>query len=314
MYIHRVPYGLVEWLFGKTIADNFNEISLALCLIGALISLFIPRKTKVRRYRKPDKRPIYVEEDENGRLKYKGVGKNKTKEEKPIQEEYFGQYDRYSNLTDEEMKLAKQIRVERKEPSYEEWRAAQQRKKKEEPKKTSEGESKSKILKVEISENQIKEIMQTESWRVAYEEAPKEKPKIEPKPQKEKTGYEEAYKARQILTYNERQNYKTLKEAADKKGYTVQIKMRLVDIVKPRTGEFYDKYYKANFQRISQYHVDFTILNDRMKVVAIIELDDSSHDRPDRIARDEKIDSILKANQIKIIHTRYITPDILDGL
>jgi len=90
--------------------------------------------------------------------------------------------------------------------------------------------------------------------------------------------------------------------------------MRLADIVKPRTGEFYDKYYEANFRRISQYHVDFTILNDRMKVVAIIELDDNSHDRPDRIARDEKVDSILEANNIKIIHTRHITDDILDGL
>lgn len=314
MYIHRVPYELIEWLFGKTIADNFNEITFVLCIIGAVLSLFIQKKTDVRRYRKPDKRPVYIEEDENGRLVYKGVNKKEPREEKPIQEEYFGQYDRYSDLTDEEMKLAMQIRIERKEPSYEEWRAAQQNKKNGQTKNTTEKESTSKIQKVEIADSRIKEMMQQESWRVAYKETQKEKPKPEQEPIKEKTGYEDAYEVRQILTYNERQNYKTLKEAADKKGYTVQIKMRLADIVKPRTGEFYDKYYKANFQRISQYHVDFTILNDRMKVVAIIELDDSSHDRPDRIARDEKINSILKANQIKIIHTRYITPDILDGL
>ena len=123
-------------------------------------------------------------------------------------------------------------------------------------------------------------------------------------------GYEDAYEVRPILTYNESRNYKTLKEAADRKGYTVNVKTRLADIVKPREGQHYDKYYEANFRRISQYHVDFTILNDRMKIIAIIELDDSSHDRPDRQARDEKVENILKANNIKIIHTRHITPDI----
>ena len=51
-----------------------------------------------------------------------------------------------------------------------------------------------------------------------------------------------------------------------------------------------------------------------MKVVAIVELDDNSHDRPDRKERDEKVDSILTANNIKIIHTRHITSDILDDL
>ena len=136
----------------------------------------------------------------------------------------------------------------------------------------------------------------------------------EPIYEKAKNSYKDAYEARPILSYNESRNYKTLKEAADRKGYTVQIKMRLADIVKPRTGEYYEKYYEANFRRISQYHVDFTILNDRMKVVAIVELDDNSHDRPDRKERDEKVDSILTANNIKIIHTRHITSDILDDL
>ena len=139
-------------------------------------------------------------------------------------------------------------------------------------------------------------------------------PTEQPKAEKSKAAYVNSYEARSILSYNESRNYKTLKAAADRKGYTVQIKMRLADIIKPRTGEFYDKYYKANFQRISQYHVDFTILNDRMKIIAIIELDDNSHDRPDRIVRDEKIDSILEANGIKVIHTRHITEDILDGI
>lgn len=308
MYIHRVPYGLIEWLFGKTIAENFNEISFVLCLIGALLALLIPGKTKVRRYRKPNKRPIYVKEDENGKLVYKGADKNKSKEENTVQKQHFGQYDRSSVLTDEEMKLAQKIRIERKEPTYEEWRAAQQSKKNEEARKKPEGENASKILKVEISGTRIKEMMQQEAWRISYEEVPKDKPGPEQK--KEKTGYEEAYEVTPLLTYNESRNFRALQEAAFRKGYMICPKVRLADIIKPRNNEN----YMSNFGKIKSKHVDFAICDQNMKVLAVVELDDSSHDRPDRQERDKFVDSSLESNGIKVIHTRQITPDILDNV
>lgn len=47
---------------------------------------------------------------------------NIEEERKPIQEEYFGQYDRYSDLTDEELRLALEMRANKTKPTYEEWK------------------------------------------------------------------------------------------------------------------------------------------------------------------------------------------------
>ena len=203
---------------------------------------------------------------------------------------------------------SKITKANRIEPSYEEWKANREKQEiNSTPQNSATEQGTYRYDHIHLANEEVH----------ISKDAPKQStdnPTKPPKAEKTKAAYVNSYEARSILSYNESRNYKTLKAAADRKGYTVQIKMRLADIIKPRTGEFYDKYYKANFQRISQYHVDFTILNDRMKIIAIIELDDNSHDRPDRIERDEKIDSILEANGIKIIHTRHITEDILDGI
>lgn len=131
-------------------------------------------------------------------------------------------------------------------------------------------------------------------------------PKAEPRPERKDTGYE----AVSIVTPNEMANYKTLKEAADKKGYTITLKARLADLVAPHKGQD----YMARFGKIKSKHVDFTILDSQLRTIAVIELDDSSHDRPDRIKRDQFVDETLESCGIKVIHTRHITPDILDNI
>lgn len=120
--IIRVPYELVVLLLGERLAPYFNDICNTLCFIGLFFFLLRPRKTQNTVKKEVDTRPIYIDEDENGRYIYTGT--EAQREEPPIKEEYFGQYDRYSDLTDEELRLAMQIRVERTEPTYEEWRAA----------------------------------------------------------------------------------------------------------------------------------------------------------------------------------------------
>ena len=122
--------------------------------------------------------------------------------------------------------------------------------------------------------------------------------------------YKNGYEARAVLTKNEMRNYKTLYEAASRKGYIVNTKMRLADIVKPRN----EPQYMSRFRKISQYHVDFVILDMNMRIKTVIELDDSSHDTPKRREHDQFIDEILNDCGIKIIRTRYIWPDILDNI
>ena len=176
------------------------------------------------------------------------------------------------------------------------------------------------------SEEILNESSSTYSFKSS--ELPKDEVKIPPKQPEQRPTYEQskqnqskttqseyqgAYKAASILTENESQNYKVLKEAADRKGYTISVKMRLADLVTP-TASRYDKSYMSYFGRIKAKHVDFVVFDQYMRPKAIIELDDSSHDRKDRQERDKFVDEILKDAGYKVIHTRYIWPDILDNV
>lgn len=195
--------------------------------------------------------------------------------------------------------IRSEIKIHRTGPTYEEWKAEKEKK--------------------EIDFTPQNSNTEQGTYRYDYFHIPDEQqhyakpreqaPKKEPIP-KRKTGYEEAYEAVPILTYNESRNFRTLKEAADQKGLMICPKVRLADIVSPRKGSD----YYSRFGKIKSKHVDFTICDYNMKVIAVVELDDSSHDRPDRQERDEFVDSILESNGIKVIHTRHVTPDILDNL
>lgn len=119
----------------------------------------------------------------------------------------------------------------------------------------------------------------------------------------------EAYQARQIFTRNEWVNYQKLRDVAAVKHYIVCPKVRLLDIIEPRKGE---QKYKTLFYKVQSKHVDFVICDQEMRIKAIIELDDNSHDRQDRKERDAFVDLILRSVGYKVIHTRQIGYDILD--
>lgn len=143
------------------------------------------------------------------------------------------------------------------------------------------------------------------------EPKPVQQPIQKPIPNAQTAEYQDAYEAVNILTRNESENYKKLKIAADRKGYIICPKVRLADIVKPRN----DPRYMSRFGKIKSKHVDFVIYDGDMRhLKAIIELDDRSHDRKDRQERDEFVDFILNDCGYRVIHTRYITPDILDDV
>lgn len=86
-------------------------------------------------------------------------------------------------------------------------------------------------------------------------------------------------------------------------------KVRLFDIIEPKKE--HDK-YKTLMYKIQAKHVDFVICDKNMHIKAVIELDDSSHDKKDRKERDDFVNLILRSVGYKVIRTRYITNDILD--
>lgn len=121
------------------------------------------------------------------------------------------------------------------------------------------------------------------------------------------TGYQRA----QLLTERERIAYFQLKEIANEKDLIICPKVRLLDIVEPKSGQ---GNYKALLSKVMSKHVDFLVCTPDMQVFAIVELDDSTHLRPDRVKRDAFVDDVLNSVGYPIIHTYAITTDIFDNL
>lgn len=139
----------------------------------------------------------------------------------------------------------------------------------------------------------------------------KKKQKETNKTSTKRTDYSNCYQRKYLLTKNEWYAHKKLRELADPKGLIICPKVRLLDIIEPRKGE---KDYKALFYKIQAKHVDFVICDSNMKILAILELDDSSHDQKDRQNRDQFVDEILESVGYKVIRTKYINDYTMDAL
>ena len=124
--------------------------------------------------------------------------------------------------------------------------------------------------------------------------------------------YREAYRTRQILTKRELGEYLKLKQYADERGWLICPKVRLFDLIEPKSG--YNRSDRQTLMnKVSSKHVDFVLVDQGMNVVGVLELDDRSHDRPDRMERDQFVRDALEGAGIVLIQTRSITPETLDG-
>ena len=129
------------------------------------------------------------------------------------------------------------------------------------------------------------------------------------KPNSEELDFSSAYQRKPLFTKNEWQNYKRLREIAEVRGFVICPKVRLFDLVEPR----HDKKRKLTYRyKIQAKHVDFVICDKDMNIKAILELDDSSHYDPDRIKRDNFVNTILLNTGYTVIHTKNIENRIFD--
>lgn len=125
------------------------------------------------------------------------------------------------------------------------------------------------------------------------------------------SGFKNCYTKVPLLTDREATEYRILKDAADKKNLLICPKVRLLDLLEPKQEAKNRDVLKT---RVMSKHVDFVVCNQDMDVVCIIELDDTTHLRQDRIQRDQFVNDVLKGAGYKIIHTWGIEPDIFDFL
>jgi|GEM_PF-1110748 len=118
------------------------------------------------------------------------------------------------------------------------------------------------------------------------------------------------YIRKPILTPRELSFFRVLQLAIGDQ-YHVAPKIRLADIITPRR----DPDYRRNFSRISQKHIDFTLIDKQHgTTILLIELDDRTHLLEHRKQRDQFVDEACNDAGIPILHlttNRLYDTDIL---
>ncbi len=113
-----------------------------------------------------------------------------------------------------------------------------------------------------------------------------------------------------LLSSKEHKFYNSLKPITDKLGYTVLCKMRLADIIKvPK-----DTYESLRwFNYIKAKHIDFVICNNKFELMALIEVDDYTHNFDNRKKRDDFVNKIFQQLNIKLLHYKTWTSEQIEA-
>ena len=100
-----------------------------------------------------------------------------------------------------------------------------------------------------------------------------------------------------------------LKPILEGEGLRICPKVRLLDLVEPKKGTD-GKQRQTLLNKIQSKHVDFAICDEKLNVLLILELDDSSHDTETRKQRDTFVDSVLTGSGYKILHVRSFEAEL----
>ena len=153
---------------------------------------------------------------------------------------------------------------------------------------------------------------------LCYKKLSKEIEKKKPFPNKVNTQekeqinqYSQFYQRKLLFTKNEYYEFMKLVSFAKTNQLEVLAKVRLLDLIEPRSEYRRNKKF---LYKIQAKHVDFVVTDKKYKIVAIIELDDNSHNRPDRVQRDIFVNEVLRGAGYNVIHTRSITNEVLQGI
>ncbi len=112
------------------------------------------------------------------------------------------------------------------------------------------------------------------------------------------------YQRREALfTPAEQRFLKVIDQAIDGR-YHLFGKVRIADVVEVEPLDNGQDWWR-HFTKISSKHLDYVLCDrDSLVVVCAIELDDRSHDRPDRQERDRFVDSVCLSAGVPLLHFR----------
>lgn len=109
------------------------------------------------------------------------------------------------------------------------------------------------------------------------------------------------YRKKYLLTKFEYYFYNKLKEVTAPLNLQILAKIRLADLIEVDTYQAGKEYMKY-FGKIKAKHIDFAICNN-MNIIALLELDDSSHQKDARKERDNFVNNALQKAGYTVIRT-----------
>jgi len=116
-------------------------------------------------------------------------------------------------------------------------------------------------------------------------------------------------KRSRILTKAETVMFKQLKPL-ESKGYILFAQVRIADVINVGGREGSGGWWKL-FRKISSKHIDFVFVDrNSMEPIVAVELDDKSHDKPERVRRDKLINKIFKESGLPLV--RYTTSELFN--
>ncbi len=121
------------------------------------------------------------------------------------------------------------------------------------------------------------------------------------------------YRSKPILTDREYAFYTKLRELADEYSLQIFTKVRLADLVEPKDRSDLSLWWEC-FNKIKAKHIDFALADRDTNIILLIELDDTSHSRQDRIERDLFVDAVLDNTGYILIRTYGETDEIEKAL
>ncbi len=113
-----------------------------------------------------------------------------------------------------------------------------------------------------------------------------------------------------ILTDREYEFYKRIQPIAEEYELQVLMKVRLADLVEPKP-KAENPYWMECFNKIKAKHIDFALADYDTNIIALIELDDSTHARPDREERDIFVNAVLENTGYVLLRT-YGDTDVIE--
>ena len=117
------------------------------------------------------------------------------------------------------------------------------------------------------------------------------------------------YRSKPILTDREYGFYVKLRELADEYGLQIFTKVRLADLIEPKDRSDLSLWWEC-FNKIKAKHIDFALADRDTNIILLIEPDDSTHARADRIERDEFVDAVLDNTGYTLMRTYGETEEI----